>query len=214
MRFLCESGNLVTVLHGGGPDGAGIKLGYRGRNFDLYPIQSSGDRFGTEQGLETDRGLRWEMVGNTWLLKEMIMDRAAPDAQVLESCVADDGTSTASWGGRDVPVGTWKVASLRGVSLVSGHEPIATLNIDGSITGNTGCNTFGSVAVFTDEGVSISNGFMTRMGCEEERHVVERAFLDALEAAASIETNGEQLMLLDRDGMELATFRRHEPSSE
>lgn len=207
--FQCESGNVVTVQSGAGPDGAGILLNYRETDFEFYPVQSAGDRFATEQGLSPDRGLRWEMADGAWHLSEMIMDHAAPDTEILESCDATDVSTIGE--ASDVPMGSWQVKDLPGVTLVPEHEPIATFNADGSINGNTGCNTFGSQVTRTAAGISIGNSFMTRIGCEEERHAVEAAFLAALESTTSFEIVDESLTLLDDDGTTLATLELLDP---
>ena len=113
-----------------------------------------------------------------------------------------------------LPLGSWQVVDLPGVTLVPDHEPVATFNADGSINGNTGCNTFGSQAALTAAGVSISNSFMTRIGCEEERHDVESAFLAALENTASFELEGEALTLSASDGTVLATLDLLDPPAD
>src|SRR5690606_6258405 len=117
----------------------------------------------------------WETDGNRWRLSEMVMDHASPDTEILESCVANDNAAGAIIEADetpDIPIGTWQVTSLPDVTPIAEHEPIVTINADGSINGNTGCNTFGSNAVLTGTGISISNNFMTRMACEDARHVV------------------------------------------
>jgi imidazolonepropionase-like amidohydrolase/heat shock protein HslJ len=214
MDFQCESGNVITVRYGSGQDEEGVTLTYMGQEFDLYAVQSAGDRFATEQGLDPERGLNWQMDGDTWHLSEMILDHTAPDGDVLESCVASDPYLSAQASpSAELPVGTWQATSLLDVTLVPEHEPIATFNADGSINGNTGCNTFGGQAAPAGAGISISNTFMTRMGCEDERHAVERAFLDALEGTASFEIGGEVLTLVSEDGTMLATFDLLAPPS-
>lgn len=214
MPFNCESGAVISVQHGAGTDGNGIVLSYRDRKFELYPVQSAGDRFATEQGLSPDHGLRWEMDGNTWHLTEMVMDHTAPAGTILESCVvSEEVPATTPANAPDMPVGTWQVTKLPDVPLVPGHEPVATFDDSGRISGNTGCNNFGSQAKLTATGLLITNGFMTRMGCEAPRHAVEQAFLKALESTTSFKLDGNSLVLLGNDATVVASLERLDDSA-
>lgn len=206
--FTCESGNTVIVQTGTGPDGQGVRLDYLEQSFELYPVQATPGRFATEQGLRPDHGLEWISEGEEGRLSELPLDHAAPDPLPIETCVLSTATGIPPADASEgmLPVGVWRLTALGGTPVDPAIEPFITFNMDGSVNGNTGCNVFGSQATLTPQGISIANSFMTRIGCEEERHVVERAFLDALEHADIHNVDGQTLELFDSDGALLASF--------
>lgn len=206
--FECESSNTVLVRYGAADFGENIQISYRDRTFELYPVRSAGDHFATEDGLDVEMGLQWRMDGNNWHLSEMSMDHTASGAVIIETCIASAGDTDNDLGSPipDEIVGTWELTMLPRVTLSDEDRPTATFDTDGNLNGSTGCNRFGSRVVQTPTGISISNSFMTRMGCEDRRHVVERAFLDALEGATAFEIDGRSLTLLDENEDVLADF--------
>lgn len=117
-------------------------------------------------------------------------------------------------GASRLPIGSWQVTDLPRITLAPEREPILTFNSDGSISGNTGCNTFGSQVDLTTAGISISNNLMTRTSCEGERHATEAAFLEALENTVSFQIAGEDLLLSDAQGATLATLELLNPPTD
>jgi len=106
--------------------------------------------------------------------------------------------------------GTWTLTEIGNGEIIALIESDATITLgeDGSLTGNTGCNTInGDHAV---EGSSIRFGpvAMTKMACADPAAAeAERALLAALEGAEgwSIEPSG-WLVLTDGAGDLLAAF--------
>lgn len=86
----------------------------------------------------------------------------------------------------------------------------ATLTLDGPrATGSTGCNTY---MARHDPAPGAARPFtwfqLTRMACSELQMAMERTFLDTLDAARSLERAGEDLLLRDSAGVEIARLTR------
>ncbi|MCD7058719.1 META domain-containing protein [Pelagibacterium xiamenense] len=100
-------------------------------------------------------------------------------------------------------VGThWSLSSLGGAQTPEGATATLNFGEENDIGGNGGCNVFGGSVTFKGEaGLDISEVFSTMMACEPPKMEQERAFFDALEAAAGFSLEGDTLTLLD-DGDE------------
>ena len=106
------------------------------------------------------------------------------------------------------PAGPTGPITYRLVSLM-GRAPTfdgATLRIDGPrANGATGCNTFN--AMHDPAATQPFRWFqLTRMACSDLQMAMERQYLDALDAARTMETSGGQLILKDASGTEVARF--------
>lgn len=93
-------------------------------------------------------------------------------------------------------------------SLLSGTQITARLE-DGKISGSAGCNSY--FAEYTLNGARLSFGPVaaTKMFCNDPAGVMEQeaAFLTTLGKVASFRITGNQLELLDGDGMALLYFQ-------
>ena len=79
-----------------------------------------------------------------------------------------------------------------------------SMEVDGNVTGNAGCNQFSGKLETTESGISMVNLASTRKACPPEVMARETAFMNALQSTGSFELNLGTLQLLDSDGELLA----------
>lgn len=110
-------------------------------------------------------------------------------------------------GDTTLPIGAWRLEALQGTAANPDVETEITFDVDGSISGNGGCNTFGSFASLTPDGIEITHSFSTRMACGPEIDQGEHDFFQALEETASHQVDGgDTLLLFNAAGAEVARF--------
>ncbi len=107
----------------------------------------------------------------------------------------------------------WKAASYNNgkeaiVSILAGSEIAALFGIDGSLTGNAGCNDYMTTYTVDGNAITIAPAATTRMMCSEPEGVMDQefAYLQALTRAATFEIEGGTLTLLDATGARVAEF--------
>lgn len=112
---------------------------------------------------------------------------------------------------QNVPGGGASITGLSWRPAFIGAEPVpedsgmfVTFDVDGSIKGNGGCNSFFGSLQKSDSGVVIGPLGATRMACPEPIMKRESAFMDALQKTAQLELGASRLQLLDDDSMLLA----------
>jgi heat shock protein HslJ len=102
----------------------------------------------------------------------------------------------------------WNLTSLNGQPLLPTTSITAEFSEDGTVGGSSGCNNYN--AVYETDGSSItinsSPAAMTLMACPEPIMEQERAYLEALSAAATYEVSADSLSLFDADGNLVAVF--------
>lgn len=128
--------------------------------------------------------------------------QAARDPVPADSSAAPGTSATApSLDGTD-----WRFIDVSGSPVAAGVT--ATLRLrDGRASGRTGCNAYGaSWTVSADGGTRFGAVMSTRMACLSPTGAmqVERGVLEALQHAARIQRNGDNLVLLDASGKPLA----------
>lgn len=107
----------------------------------------------------------------------------------------------------DDPTGrTWELTELEGSALVDGTSIDMTLTSD-TVSGSGGCNQYtGSVVVGDGEitfGPDIAG---TLMACPEPVSAQEQKYFDVLSRVTAYEMGSDSLMLLDDQGITVATF--------
>jgi len=101
---------------------------------------------------------------------------------------------------------TWRVQSVNngrgGVqSVVAGTQLSMTFGDDGTVSGETGCNTFRGAYTVTDATIEFSPLITTRRACASEAaSAQEQAFLAALGASTRYELSGDRLILRNDAG--------------
>jgi len=97
------------------------------------------------------------------------------------------------------------------VSALSGSEVVLRFGDDGEIGGSTGCNRFSGSYQQTGRALALGELALTRMSCAVPTGVMEqeKAFLDALRSARTIDLEAERLELRTADGALALTARRN-----
>jgi heat shock protein HslJ len=94
-------------------------------------------------------------------------------------------------------------------SLIGEATPAPSIAFtDRGASGFAGCNRWFSSAARNGAALSFGNVGLTRMACPAPQMQTERAFVDALGATQGARLEGEELVLLDSAGGELARLRR------
>jgi heat shock protein HslJ len=108
--------------------------------------------------------------------------------------------------GPDGVDGSYTVTGLNngnGAVVASAATQKATMQFgaDGTVSGNTGCNSFSGTYEVTGNNLTINGDVAaTMMACETEAQAVEQQFLAALGNVATWERTGQQLTLRDGTG--------------
>jgi heat shock protein HslJ len=101
----------------------------------------------------------------------------------------------------------WVLISLNGNALIEDSE--ITLNFgEASLDGSAGCNTCGGSHTVSEDTLRLSGVYATEMACPEPAGILdqERAYLDALNAAARFRVDGDRLEVYDEAGAEILAF--------
>jgi heat shock protein HslJ len=112
----------------------------------------------------------------------------------------------------------WRLTAFRTqAELVELSEPnngAIQFATDGSLAGNTGCNTFmGNYEVMEPNIIKIAPAGMTLMACENDLMVQETAMMEALPLARTYKITGQVLQLFDGSNAELLRYRYDQPAS-
>lgn len=110
-------------------------------------------------------------------------------------------------GGDNLPGSSWNLTALNGSAPVTGT--FITLNFDENLAvfGSDGCNNYRTTATVDSENIEFAQpGAATLMACDEPIMAQATAFQEALAAAETFSATGEELILMDGDGNEIATF--------
>ncbi len=120
----------------------------------------------------------------------------------------------ATGGGSELTAVRWQPTYI-------GPEPVpedaglwVQFEVDGSISGHAGCNTFFGSLQQTESGLEVGALGSTRMACPEPVMSRESAFLSALQQATAFEVSGERMTSLDADRTLLVEFAAAEIPAE
>jgi len=106
------------------------------------------------------------------------------------------------------PEGPPTVAGTSWVSAGGGaHAPTIVFE-DARASGSAGCNRWFASYGATGEALEFGDVGLTRMMCPPEQMEIERAFVTTLNDTMIARIDGEQLVLLDIGGAEIARFNR------
>jgi heat shock protein HslJ len=102
----------------------------------------------------------------------------------------------------------WVLASLNGEPLLEGT--VITLEFgDGTLGGQSGCNTYGGTYVLTGTELTLRGVSSTLMGCDAPVMEQEGAYFRALGEAATYTLTGERLELVNRESGATLGFTRN-----
>lgn len=115
--------------------------------------------------------------------------------------------------GAGLSAGGIELTATRWRATYVGAEPVpedagvwVQFEVDGSIAGNAGCNSFSGSLEKTESGIKVGPLGATRMACPAPAMSREAAFLGALQQATAFEVAGQRMMSLDSDGNLLVEF--------
>jgi heat shock protein HslJ len=117
----------------------------------------------------------------------------------------------AAAGSEALPGSSWIVTGFNNgkqavVSTMAGTDLTANFGADGSLTGNSGCNTYSAAYTVDGDKISIGPTATTQMACEQAVMDQEQQYLAALSTAATYRIDGSKLELRAADGALAATF--------
>jgi heat shock protein HslJ len=102
----------------------------------------------------------------------------------------------------------WHVTDLRGLPVVTDHEPRLRFADEGRLGGNAGCNDFTGVYELSGEGVRPTVRASTIKACSDNVMEQERQFLEMLDKVVRFDISGSgELLLLTGDGDRLVAAR-------
>ena len=107
----------------------------------------------------------------------------------------------------------WVLESLRGESALSETTVMAGFQVDGRMSGSTGCNNYNAAYTTDGDTITISPGATTLMACPTPIMAQESAFLDVLASATTYKIEGDEMELKDASGAVIAKFSDLEPVS-
>jgi heat shock protein HslJ len=103
----------------------------------------------------------------------------------------------------DLANSEWMLANETGAA-----SPPTLAFADDRASGFAGCNRWFATPARNGETLSFASIGLTRMMCSPSAMEAERDFVAALEGTASARIEGDQLILSDASGAEMARFRR------
>jgi len=101
---------------------------------------------------------------------------------------------------------TWNLTSIPSAEI-PGDAAANALFQDGTVSGNGGCNNYSGTYETSGPELTIGPLASTMMACPSPQMELESAFLAAMGETASYAIEGEELVLSDVGGAEVARFR-------
>jgi len=111
-------------------------------------------------------------------------------------------------GGASITGMQWRPVSINSEPVADNSSMFVLFAVDGSITGNGGCNKFFGSLQTTDGGISVGELGATRMACPAEIMDQEMAFMQALQNVANFELGEGSLQLMSADNVVLADLAK------
>ena len=126
---------------------------------------------------------------------------------IVESYSLESGNDNCRLPGANLTNTRWRLSALGDeiVDANSEQQPYLTLDSDGKVHGNAGCNGLNGSYQHDDNSLSFGPIATTRKACPEMEG--EQAFLQALKAASGYRIDGELLTLFDDNNQPLAGFQ-------
>lgn len=109
-------------------------------------------------------------------------------------------------GGAQITGVSWRPVRIGDEEIPEDNGMHIRFEVDGSIKGHGGCNSFFGTLQQSDSGIEIGPLGSTRMACPEPIMNRETVFLEAVQKMRDFRTGNGTLSLLDVDGTVLASF--------
>lgn len=94
---------------------------------------------------------------------------------------------------------SWRPVYVGAAPMPDDSGMSVQFEIDGSIKGHGGCNSFFGSLEQSESGIAVGPLGATRMACEERLMARESAFMEALQNTTKFEVAGDRLQMLDED---------------
>ena len=125
---------------------------------------------------------------------------------IVESFSLESGYDDCRLPGAELTNTRWQLSALGDKTLdASQQQPYLTLDGEGNVHGNAGCNGLNGSYQLKDDTLSFGTIATTRKACPDMAR--EQAFLQALKAASGLRIDGELLTLFDDNNQPLAGFQ-------
>jgi heat shock protein HslJ len=158
-----------------------------GQNFRDFPVTGEGSRQVCPQ------------VTTTYEMRVQRTDGGVETRQVTITVLPGNPLANTNWSLQTLNVNQLPTA---GTIQTIFFSPAST------VTGNGGCNQFNGPYVVSGQSLHIGPLATTSMACDTALSAQEQAYLQALQSTASFELTGNQLILRDGGGREVARFLR------
>ena len=109
-------------------------------------------------------------------------------------------------GGAELTGVHWRAVSVGEQEIAEDSGVFIQFEVDGSIKGNSGCNSFFGSLQKSDSGIGMGQLGSTRMACPGPAMSLEATFLEAIAQTNDIKSGGGTMRLLDDEGDVLAEF--------
>lgn len=123
---------------------------------------------------------------------------APPEAEATEA--TEPGDAMASPEAADAPAWqgvAWKIVEAGGAAVPEGSPASIEFNIEGQVSGNSGCNRFTGGYVAEGAGVTFQPIAGTRMMCPPEAMAVETAVFAVLQGQARVSVDAEGRLVIE-----------------
>ncbi len=157
-----------------------------GSNFRDFPVTGEGSRQVCPQ------------VTTTYEMRVQRTDGGVETRQVTINVLPGNPLANTTWALLSLNVNQFPVGVMQTINF----SPAST------VTGNGGCNQFNGPYTISGQSLRIGPLATTSMACDEAVTTQEHAYLQALQSTTSYELSGNQLVLRDGSGREVARFTR------
>jgi heat shock protein HslJ len=157
-----------------------------GQNFRDFPVNGEGSRQVCPP------------TTTTYEMRVRLMDDSIQTRQLTINVTPGNPLANTYWSLQTLNVNQIPVGVLQTIRFSAAN----------TTTGNGGCNQFNGPYVVNGQSLRIGPLTSTSMACEDNISTQEQAYLQALQSTASFEQSGNQLILRDGSGREVARFLR------
>ena len=157
-----------------------------GQNFRDFPVNGEGSRQVCPQ------------TTTTYEMRVRRLDDGIETRQLTINVLPGNPLANTTWALQSLNVNQFPVGVIQTIEF----SPAST------VTGSGGCNQFNGPYTISGQSLRIGPLATTNIACDEGVAAQEQAYLQALQSTTSYELSGNQLILRDGSGREVARFTR------
>jgi heat shock protein HslJ len=157
-----------------------------GQNFQDFPVNGEGSRQVCPQ------------TTTTYEMRVRLTDDSIQTRQLTINVLPGNPLANTTWALQSLNINQLPVGVIQTINF----SPAST------VTGNGGCNQFNGPYTIGGQSLRIGPLATTSIACEEAVTTQESAYLQALQSTTSYELAGNQLIMRDGSGREVARFTR------